>query len=165
MDFLETAKEIERQGYRQYLNLAVKTPVREIGGIFEFLAGEEMKHLAIFESLDRNENPPVVEDSGIIEYATATLERLSEQFKLAGAPAIDYEDAYGKALELELKSVEFYTNALNEAVLEGTDRQSVLLAIIEQEKLHARLISSIMELLRHPGEWLENAEWYHLDEF
>lgn len=165
MNFLEAAKTIEREGYKQYLDLAEKTPVREIRGIFSFLATEEMKHLAIFETLDKNENLPFVEDSKIADYATTTFRELSEQFRHAGIPAIDYEDVYSNALELEERSIEFYTNALKEAVFDNPGKQSVLVAIIEQEQLHSRLLCSILELLRHPGEWLENAEWYHLEPY
>ena len=44
-------------------------------------------------------------------------------------------------------------------------QRTVLKNIIHQEKGHALLISSLMEFNRAPGEWLENAEWYHIDEF
>ena len=147
------------------MNLAEKTPVREIRGIFKFLAAEELKHLSYFESLAGDENIPLAEDSKLADLVTETFNELSEQFRLAGVPAINYEDTYDKALELEVNSIEFYSNALREAELKTATRQGVLLTIIEQEKMHAKLLSSILKLLRHPNEWLENAEWHHLVEF
>ena len=165
MDFISTVMEMERDAHKLYLNLAEKTPVREIRGIFEFLAEEEMKHISYFESLARDANIPLVEDSKLTEFAAKTFEKLSEQFMLAGVPAINYEDAYEKALELEGNTIEYYSNALRKSVVNSSAQRNVLLAIIEQEKTHARLLRSVLELLGHPDERLENAEWHHQVEY
>ena len=165
MNFLHLAQEIELQGFNHYNKLADATPVKEISGIFRFLAREEKRHLEIFEALDRNADIPAVEDTGISEYAAKAFEDLSGHFKTAGVPALSHNDAYEKALGFEDKSIRFYTDALNGNDLSDESQRTVLESIIEQEKKHARLITSLMEFQRHPGEWLENAEWRHIDAY
>jgi hypothetical protein len=36
-----------------------------------------------------------------------------------------------------------------------------------EEKKHLRIMENIVEFVSRPepGNWLENAEWYHLDEY
>jgi len=72
-----------------------------------------------------------------------------------------------KALALEKQSIALYEEQLP-LLGEGPDtasQRSVLNSILAQEKGHADLIVSLMELNRYPGEWLENAEFYHIDEY
>ena len=108
---------------------------------------------------------PSTETTGVLEYAQKTFQSLTEHFKTAGAPAISHGDAYEKALTLENKSIELYAGALKDALLKEESAVVLLRAIIDQEKKHARLIASLLEFQRNPGEWLENAEWRHLEEF
>ena len=165
MIFLSFAKEIERKGFEHYTRLADATRVREIAGLFRYLAREEKRHLEIFESWEKKSALPPVENSGISKHAAKAFEILSEQFKTAGVPAINHDDAYEKALEFENKSIRFYTEALSGNEVSDESQRAVLESIIDQEKTHARLITSLMEFQRHPGEWLENAEWHHSDEY
>lgn len=165
MIFLSFAKEIERKGFEHYTRLADATQVREIAGIFRYLAREEKRHLEIFESWERGRALPPIENSGISKHATKAFEILSEHFKTAGVPAINHDDAYKKALEFENKSIRFYTEALSGNEVSDESQRTILESIINQEKTHARLITSLMEFQRHSGEWLENAEWHHSEEY
>ncbi|MBN1578855.1 MAG: ferritin family protein [Chitinispirillaceae bacterium] len=165
MIFLNFAKEVERKGFEHYTKLADATPVREIAGIFLFLAREEKRHLEIFEAWDKGAAIPSIEDFGISKHAVKAFQILSEHFKTAGTPAINHDDAYEKALEFENKSIRFYTEALNGNAVSDESQKTILESIIDQEKTHARLITSLMEFQRHPGEWLENAEFRHPDDY
>ncbi|MBN1309755.1 MAG: ferritin family protein [Chitinispirillaceae bacterium] len=165
MIFLHFSKEIERKGLEYYNKLADATQIREIAGIFRYLAREEKRHYEIFESWEKEGVLPPVENSGISKHATTAFEVLSEHFKTAGVPAINHGDAYEKALEFENKSIRFYTEALNGIEVSDESQRAILESIIDQEKTHARLITSLMEFQRHPGEWLENVEWRHAEKY
>lgn len=165
MDVLGLAKEIEQQGYEHYMNLADSTPVREISGIFKLLAREEKNHFEIFAAIEKNSVVPPAEDSEIVEHAEKVFQSLSDHFKTAGVPAFDHDDAFEKALQFENKSIRFYSEIISGKEFTDESNKAVLLYIIAQERMHARLISSLMEFFRHPGEWLENAEWRHIDDY
>lgn len=161
MNFLHFAKTMELQSSKQYRELADKTQQREIAGIFNFLANEEEKHFKLFDAWEKIENPPPSEDSGISEYAKKIFHALSDHFKTAGVPAIDYDDVYVKALGFENESIQFYKDALNGEDVTDKAQRALLEHIIDEEEKHAWLIAALMEFQRHPGEWLENAEWRH----
>jgi rubrerythrin len=165
MNFLQVAKEIEQQGCDHYNALADNESTREFAGIFRFLAAEEIRHFQIFDAMDKKTALPPVETTDVVAYAKKIFQSLSEQFKASGGSSANYEEVYEKALQFENKSIEFYTRAIDENLFTGEADQQILLDIIRQENIHAKLISGLMEFLRHPGEWLENAEFFHSEEF
>jgi rubrerythrin len=165
MNFLRFAKTMELQSLKQYRELAEGTQSREIAGIFNFLAEEEEKHFNIFDAWERMDNLPTDEDSGISEYAKKVFQTLADRFRTTGVSAIDRDDAYVKALGFESESIQFYTDTLNGKEITDETQRTILKNIIDQEKRHAWLITSLMEFQRHPGEWLENAEWNHSEAY
>jgi rubrerythrin len=73
--------------------------------------------------------------------------------------------AYRKARDIEEKSRQFY----REKAQEETDQQSRVLLerlALEEDK-HYRIMDNIVEFVSRPepGNWLENAEWHHLDTY
>lgn len=165
--FLTFAKQIELQGKDHYSKLAKDIPVPEISGIFRFLADEEQRHYDIFDAWQKNALLPHIVNAQILVKSQKAFQKLWEQFREAGLPAMDYYDAYEKALAFENKSAALYESQLSAIEISvATDGQrTVLKNIIHQERAHALFITCLMEFNRSPGEWLENAEWYHLDEF
>jgi len=139
MNIFTIAKDIEQQGFEHYLE--------------------------IFTAIEKKSVVPPVGNSPLAEQAKKAFQSISEHFKTAGIPAIDHDDAFEKALEFENKSIQFYTEMQSGKEFADESNKSVLLYIISQEQMHARLITSLMEFFRHPGEWLENAEWNHLDDY
>lgn len=164
MGFLDFAKEIETQGAEQYSNLAAAMPVRELSAIFKFMAEEEKRHYDLFDSWQRKAKTPSLPDGAILGKAKDAFASLADHFMVNHYfPPINYEQAYDKALLLENKSIALYEEALPK--VQDPENQSVLKMIIDQEHAHARFITALMEFLRHPGQWLENAEWHHLEEY
>jgi len=167
MDILEKACEIETKGEQLYREMAAHTLVREIKSIFGFLAGEEKRHYEVLLSIRQHTTLPSIGKSSILSESKAAFKNLSEQFTAPGTIAIDREFALNTALEFENKSVSLYEKALAELIINPDNEPSrqVLNQIIEQEKNHVRLVEAFMDFQRHPYEWLENAEWNHLDKY
>ncbi len=163
MDMLDFAIAIETEGIELYSDLASKTPLRQIAGIFQFFAREEKRHYDIFSAWKKNVKAPAVEDTNLLGKTAEAFREISKNFVTAGTPAIDHEDAYKKALSLEEKSIALYNDA--QARTANEEQKTVLKLIIHQEHTHVRLINQMMEFQRHPNEWLENAEWNHQDDY
>jgi rubrerythrin len=164
MDFLDFAKEIETQGMEQYAILAYSLSIKEVRDVFVFMADQEKRHYELFDSWQRNGQPPEISGETVLGKANEAFKFLAEHYMAENfLTPLNYYEAYEKALLFENRSVALY----EEALLKVTDQsqQSVLKTIIDQEKAHARFITGLMDLLRHPGEWLENAEWRHSDEY
>ena len=160
------AKEIETEGMEFYEKLAAEAPRTELASVFTFLASAEKRHYELFDSLEK---------SMPNEYAAAKDSRLNfkelfqgltEEFKKS-EPALkaleDTEDAYQKALSFEQKSIDFYEKLQGDA--DSGLQKAIVGQLIAEEQYHARIIQGLLEFVRRPKEWVENAEFYHLDEY
>ncbi|MDD5672913.1 MAG: ferritin family protein [Chitinivibrionales bacterium] len=162
MNILENSMEIEREGKEYYLSLAARTPLPEIAGIFNFLAGEEQKHFDQFSALSKKVRPDPLPDSSALEVAQEVFSKMTASFSVK-EPLEDYVSAYQKAKGFEQKSIEYYQQALAQKL--ESDQQAVFTFILKQEQVHLQLMTNMIEFVRRPKEWLENAEWNHLDEY
>ncbi len=162
MDVLEIAKNIEKEGIEHYTELAETTTLKELAGIFKFLADEEQKHYNTFNAYQNSQSEPEFESIDIIAKAKTIFESFANVFKTSET-IYDYEAAYQKALTLEEKSITFYEELLSK---NQDDKQSTIIKfVLEEEKNHKKVIGAIIDFVKRPKEWLENAEWNHLDEY
>jgi rubrerythrin len=164
VDFIEMAKQIELEGIEHYRTLAKECQVKELAGIFEYFVRQEQNHYELFDAWGKNRHLPEPSDrDDVVRRAKGVFSELAKDMENLGVPAIDHDDAYDKALSLEENSVSFYRQALE--ITEDPKRKDELTFVLHQEVRHLRLVESLMQFQRHPHEWLENAEWYHFDEF
>lgn len=163
MELLSMAKHIENEGIQFYSDLADQINTREIRGIFSFLANEERCHYNLFDSWQKNDKTAWLPDDVILENLEKICQKFIHYFKLIKIPAINHDGVYEKAAILEKKSIDFYSEALTQSMNDGL--KMLLKRIIKEEETHLALINSLMEFQRHSGEWLENAEWHHKDEY
>jgi len=70
---------------------------------------------------------------------------------------------YEKAQDIEKKSEDFYRQKAGE--VEQQYQREIFLALAEEEKKHYFLLENIIQFVSRPQTWLENAEFYHLDEY
>jgi rubrerythrin len=161
-DVLNFAIEFERESIEHYQKLSSQTVIKELSSIFRFLANEEKSHYEILKAWRDNTAPQFLGGDSLIPDTEKVFQKLSDHFNTYGIPATNYYDAYEKARIFEEKSISFY-ESLSEQIAEG--QRILLTKIIDQEKKHAQFFINLLEFLRHPGEWLENAEWHHLEEY
>lgn len=159
---LDFVMELEQKSMELYSDLARRATLKELSGIFQFLASQEKSHYEIVKSWQDNTVSPALEETPFFPDIDKVFKNLSDHFNGNGTMALHYYNAYEKARTFEEKSVAFY-----EQLLENSEagRKSILMKIIDQEKNHVLFIVNLLEFLRHPGEWLENAEWYHQEEY
>ncbi|MBD3319768.1 MAG: hypothetical protein GF350_01590 [Chitinivibrionales bacterium] len=157
----EFAKNIEQEGQAYYTTLARETPVSELKGVFNQMAAEEKKHYDLFEALSQKKSAGREAGKDILGTAKQAFSSIAEGF--TKSPVInDSESAYRKALDLEKKSVEYYQDALGK--VESPDAKDTLGFIIGEEKKHVKIVEQIVEMVRNPKQWVEDAEFSHIDE-
>ena len=75
----------------------------------------------------------------------------------------DQVKLYEQALELEYKSRAFYLDRADQVKL---PRQKELFKILaEEEAQHITLLENLSEFAARPQHWLENAEFFHAEEY
>lgn len=162
MDVLNIAMQMETEGCEFYTRLANRPDQKHLKGIFVFLADEEIKHKQIFLAMSENQEELPAGDSEILTYARKVFESMAGDFSFPDVLE-DSENAYSKALEMEKKSIAFYTDLLDKDDVD--ERGSAIRRIIAEEQSHVRLLENLMDFVRSPKEWLENSEFNHLDDY
>lgn len=156
MDIFNYAMQMEKDGEALYRELAEKSNNKGVATVLTRLADAEVKHYQYLKMLSENTSfefavTDVITEAGNIFSDMQQAEKVDVLNK-------SQMDLYEKALEIENRSREFYLEKRDEA--KDSFQKTILDHIASEEKQHARLISSILDFIKEPQRWLENAEWY-----
>ena len=164
MNIFDFAIDFEIENRKLYEEFAEKTGNKDLKGVFLELAEEEKKHENIVRQLKENKKADNVE-AGILPKAKNVLEKIANDLPEGseGVFVDEQVDVYKKAIDIETKSYEFYEEKAEESDSEEVKKAFKRLA--EEEKKHERIIGNIIELVNRPNTWLEDAEWYHLEDY
>ena len=152
--------QMELDGRHFYLDLANKTDNAGIKGILTMMAESEAKHYNVILDMQKNDKT---------EYSTDTevLTKIKNIFvKMKEGKEIDLDvsqvEFYKKALEVETNSEKFYMERADEE--KDPHRKEIFLTLAKEEKSHCVLLENLVNLVSQPDNWVENSEWYHVDE-
>ena len=163
VDIFQYAMEMEKDGEKLYRELASSVEDTGLKSILSGLADAEVRHLEALRKLSDGMDAELPKDT-FPEQVDNVFRKMREE-----KPTIDSEtkhvDLYNRALDLESKSWEFYLSKSQE--VDDPVAKKLLQTISEEEMRHYRIVEALVELLTRaePGNWLENAEWYHLDTY
>ncbi len=160
MDIFEYAMQMELDGKAFYLEIASKSNNKGLKSIVEMLANDEQKHYEILKKL-KDENPDMRETK-VIESAKNIFSEMREKIDEFVKPASNIE-LFKKAQELEEKSRGYYLEKAKE--VDAEYQKEILEKLAEEEKRHYFLLENIIEFVSRPENWLEGAEFNHLDEY
>mgnify|MGYP006279673555 FL=1 len=161
MDIYQFAINFEQENREYYEDLAEKSESERIKNVFLELASEEAKHERIVKQLRDKEDVEDLEFD-IIPKVNEVFEDIKSDMPDSMMPK-DQVDVYKKALNMEEKSKDFYSEKAEE--VSGQKAKEVLKRLAKEEKKHEDIVRSIIELVNRPDTWLEDAEWYHLEDY
>jgi rubrerythrin len=146
-ELLEIAMGIERNGIAFYQAVADKTKDRDAKGIYNYLAGEEKKHLDTFRGMSDSlaqVKPPETYTEEYMLYLKALVDsavfsNVTEAQQKAGKVSGQIE-AIDTGIQAEKDSILFYTELQN--LVRERDRK-VVLSILDEEKKHLRQLSDL----------------------
>ena len=164
MDIYEYAMKMEKDGEKFYRELADNCRIEGITTIFNMLASEEVNHYDTLVLLKKQagNSPPV--KSKIIDNVKSVFVRMKKEKADINFHSSEF-DSYKKALNIEEMSQKFYLDKAANA--EQEDEKQIFLRLAAEEEKHLKIMENIVEFVARPepGNWLENAEWHHLEEF
>lgn len=165
MNIYQFAMQMEKDGEDFYRQLATEATVPGLAKIFTMLADEEVKHYAMIVLLSRKEKNPQMADTAILENVKNVFIDIrdeKEQLFLDSTVAIA---SYRNACVIEAASEKFYREKAEQTGDENTRR--IFSRLAGEEAHHLRIMENILEFVSRPepGNWLENSEWHHLDEY
>ncbi len=161
MNIYEYAMRMEKEGEDYYRDLAKNAANTGIKRVLTMVADAETRHYDVLQKM-RNCEKTQLSDSAILSNVKNVFAGMKEEKNTFGVNASQV-DVYRKVLDVEKKSRDFYLEKANE-VSDETQKE-IFLKIADEEKQHAFIIENIIDFISHPSQWLEDAEWYHLDEY
>ena len=151
-ELLEIAMGIERNGMAFYQALADKTKNRDIKDTYNYLAGEEKKHLDTFQGISdslEQAKPPETYTEEYMLYLKSLVDSVvfssvTEAQQKAGKIFNEVE-ALDTGIQAEKDSILFYSELQN--LVRERDRK-VVLNILDEEKKHLRQLSELKKGLK-----------------
>lgn len=159
MNIFEYAMQMEKDGENYYRQLVQKTTNKGIKTILTMLADEEVKHYNAIKQMGAKLQ---MAETTILVDAKNVFEQMKEgqgQFDID----VGQIQLYKKAQDIEEKSRDFYQQKANE--VEEEYQKELFLKLADEEKKHYFLLENIINFVSRPETWLENAEFYHLEEY
>jgi len=160
MNIFEYAMQMEKDGENYYRQLVQQTANKGLKTILTMLADEEVKHYNVIERMKTEE--PQMADTSILTDAENIFVQIKESDEKFGFD-IKQTELYKRAQDIEKKSRDFYLEKANE--VKEKYQKNLFLRLAEEEKKHYFLLENIIEFVSRPETWLENAEFYHLEEY
>jgi rubrerythrin len=161
MGIFEFAMQKEKLSEDYYRQLAGKTDSRGLQTIFNMLADEEAHHFSVVEQM-RSKIPDKLSRTNVLSDAKEVFARMRE-----GTRKFDFDagqiEIYRKAQDIEEESRQFYLQKADD--VEDPCQKGIFRKLAEEEKKHYFLLDSIIQFVSRPETWLENAEFYHLEEY
>lgn len=160
MDIFDYAMQMEKDGENYYRRLAESTANKGVKSIFSMLADEEVRHFNILKDA-KFQTPQQIRESTILHDTRNIFTELKQSGERWN-PDAEQKELYRKARDIEEKSRKFYLeNAQHAAV----GQKEIFLKLAEEERKHYLLLENILQLVSRPESWLENAEFYHSEEY
>jgi len=160
MNIFEFAMEKEKYSEDYYRQLAGKSNNKSLETVFNMLADEEAKHYKIISDM-KEDVAPVLAETAVLSDAKDIFAKMRESTQGFNFD-VSQTELYRKARKIEKQSQDFYLEKANGA--EKTQKE-IFLKLADQEKKHYFLLENIIDFVSRPETWLENAEFYHLDEY
>jgi len=159
MDILAYAIEMEKDGEAYYRQLAHRTGNPGLQTILTMLADEEVLHQQVVTRM-RGGRAQVPAGEVLMRAKNIFTEMKDSEQALPDDTS--QTDLYKKALDIEHKSEQFYAS---QARQDKAPQVAVFEALAAEEHKHAVLVENLIEFVSRPQTWLENAEFYHLEEY
>jgi len=159
-NIFEYAMQMEKDGEDYYRRLAQKTGNNGMKTILTMLADEEVKHYNALEKV-KTEKTQIAE-SEILTDAKNVFIQINESDENFDFD-IKQTELYKKARDIEKKSRDFYAEKANEVTEEY--QKELFLKLADEENKHYLLLDNIIDFVSRPEQWLEDAEFFHLEDY
>jgi len=165
MDIFEFAMQMEKDGEKYYIELMHQCNTPGLKKIFSFLAGEEAKHYTYIDNLRQKQDIPPMVETKILENVKNVFVDMKTEKQTLDSETLQATAAFIRARDVEEKSRNFYLEKAEE--VDDPEAKSLLKTIADEELNHFHIMENLIEFISRPepGNWLENAEWHHLEDY
>lgn len=155
MEMFEIAKKMELDGKQLYESQAKVTSDEGLKKVLLMLANQEQEHFNIFDALQKKQ--PLVLKKESFKGITDVFRDLRKDLPK------DHVEFYKKVLDIEKRSQEFYEDIASKQ--DSVEAKEVILRIAKEEHKHWVIIKNIIDYIKRPDQWVEDAEFHHLEDY
>jgi rubrerythrin len=165
LNIFDFALQMEQDGENYYRELADQSKIEGLQKIFTMLADEEVKHAKVIKGMRENIRETQFEDSPLLDNVSNVFQTMRDKKQPLHINATIETGKYRKARDIEEVSHNFYRQKADES--DSPHRRELFLRLAAEEAKHLRIMENIVEFVSRPepGNWLENAEWTHLEPY
>ena len=160
MDIYKFAMQMELDGRHFYLDLAKKTKNAGIKSVLTMMAESEAKHYNVILDMQKNDKAEYSKDVEVLTKIKNVFSKMKEEKEID--VDVSQVEFYKKASEIEADSEKFYLERADEE--KDPHRKEIFLTLANEEKGHCILLENLVNLVSQPDSWIENSEWYDIDE-
>lgn len=152
MDIFKFAINMELEGKKYYLKQAEKNKDNSLFEVFKSLAEDEDMHAELISSKKKGSkfSKKSIKKSQAKSLFSDNSQKISE-IKIVP----EQLEAYQFALDKEKESIDLYKELSNKSDVD----KELFDFLIEEEEKHYALVANMVELLSHPKDWVESAEF------
>jgi rubrerythrin len=164
MSIYEFALKMEEDGREFYLEHSKDAAAPELKKVLLELADDELKHYNIFRAMNEGQSAEYKETdkTTILDTVRNVFEEMKSRDKNYAFPA-EATRIWREALEVEKKSERLYREKADQ--VQKADQKKILNKIADEEHKHWVTINNVIQFLDRPKQWLEDAEWSHLEDY
>ena len=160
MDIYKFAMQMELDGRHFYQDLAKKTKNAGIKSVLTMMAESEAKHYNVILDMQKNDKTEYSKDVEVLTKIKNIFAKMKEEKEID--VDVSQVEFYKKASEIEADSEKFYLERADEE--KDPHRKEIFLTLANEEKGHCILLENLVNLVSQPDSWIENSEWYNIDE-
>jgi len=160
VDIYKFAMQMELDGRHFYQDLAKKTKNAGIKSVLTMMAESEAKHYNVILDMQKNDKTEYSKDVEVLTKIKNVFSKMKEEKEID--VDVSQVEFYKKALEIESDSEKFYLERADEE--KDPHRKEIFLTLANEEKGHCILLENLVNLVSQPDSWIENSEWYDIDE-
>jgi rubrerythrin len=160
VDIYKFAMQMELDGRHFYLDLAKKTKNAGIKSVLTMMAESEAKHYNVILDMQKNDKTEYSKDVEVLTKIKNIFSKMKEEKEID--VDVSQVEFYKKASEIEADSEKFYLERADEE--KDPHRKEIFLTLANEEKGHCILLENLVNLVSQPDSWIENSEWYNIDE-
>ena len=160
MDIYKFAMQMELDGRHFYQDLAKKTKNAGIKSVLTMMAESEAKHYNVILDMQKNDKTEYSKDVEVLTKIKNVFSKMKEEKEID--VDVSQVEFYKKASEIEADSEKFYLERADEE--KDPHRKEIFLTLANEEKGHCILLENLVNLVSQPDSWIENSEWYDIDE-
>lgn len=159
MDIYSYAMQMEKDGEQYYREIAAQTENTGTRNILTMLADAEVRHYQLFHQMKNHETAQLAD----LTYLSSIKNIFTEMREKKESITNGFQTAlYQKAQKLEEKTRDFYREKSGEV---DQTQKEIFLRIADEEQQHFDILEHLIVMVTRPETWLENAEWYPLEEY